>query len=88
VKKRIAGVAWWCLAFVAWVMLVAAVPGCRCTAEKQAVVEIEKSQADEDAEYLRYVDHDPLLKPEDRDDRHKLIESRRRLFDKLKKSLE
>jgi hypothetical protein len=64
-------------------------PGCvTCKAEKNAVVEIEKTQATEDAEYLRYVDHDPLLKPEDRDDRHKLIESRQRLFDKLKKSME
>jgi hypothetical protein len=62
--------------------------GCVCKAEKQVVSEIEKTQAIMDVEYLRYVEADPLLKPEDKTDRKKLVESRSRLLDKLKKSLE
>ena len=66
-----------------------AIPGCAtCKAEKNAVAEIEKTQAIMDSEYLRYTDHDPLLTPEQKDNRRKLVESRQRLLDKLKKSLE
>jgi hypothetical protein len=65
-----------------------ALGGCVCKAEKQVVSEIEKTQAIMDAEYLKYVEADPLLKPDDKTDRKKLVESRSRLLEKLKKSLE
>lgn len=69
-------------------VLAVLVAGCHCAAEKQVVTDIEKTQTYMDAEYLRYIDHDPMLKPEEKDDRHKMIESRQRLLEKLKKSLE
>lgn len=62
--------------------------GCRCTAERNAVAEIEKTQAIMDVEYLKYVEADSKLDAASKDDRKKLVESRQRLLNRLKKSLE
>jgi hypothetical protein len=52
----------------------------------QAVENVDKSGELIFPEYLKYVDADAALKPEDKADRRKLIESHRRNVEALKKS--
>jgi hypothetical protein len=70
------------------VVLCFAVSGCVCKAEKRGIEQVEKTLEVEDSEYLRYVQHDPLLTAEQKDDKRKLIESRKRLLEAVKKSME
>lgn len=70
------------------VLLVVSLPGCVCKAERKGVEEIEKTMILEDAEYLKYIEADTKLDAAQKDDRKKLIESRKRLTEQLKKSME
>jgi hypothetical protein len=60
--------------------------GC-CSVEKNAVKQIEATDKIVHSEYIRYIDGDVLLSDEQKDDRRKLIDSRIRLMDALKKSV-
>jgi len=69
-------------------VLALAAAGCSCAAEKNAVAQIERTHEIVLPQYLGYVAKDPGLDPAARDDRTKLIDSLKRLVEKLKKSLE
>lgn len=75
------------LAFLGMV-LVLGMAACRCSVERRAVEEVDRSHALIDAQLLKYVEKDATLKQKDRDDWKSLIESNKRNLEKLKKALE
>jgi hypothetical protein len=58
---------------------------CCATFDKQAVTELRNNDALVMPEYLKYVENDPALSKERKDDRKKLVESRARLLDAIDK---
>ena len=61
---------------------------CQCKAEKAAVSRMEATHERVAKKLLEYVEKDPVLKPADKDDWKKLVESDKRNLDALKRSLE
>jgi hypothetical protein len=59
--------------------------GCACTAERNAVSNIERTHELVLPAYLEYVGKDAALTPAQRDDRKKLVESLRRLVAELRR---
>lgn len=73
------------LVLFALVLVLGTLGGC-CAVEKKAVQDVEETHKIILPDYLKYVEADPNLKPEQKDDRKKLVESLQRLTDALKKS--
>lgn len=61
---------------------------CKCTTEKAAVSRIQATHEKVAKKLLEYVDKDPALKPADKDDWKKLVESDQRNVEALRKALE
>jgi len=70
------------------VLLALSLAACKCTAERKAVDEMEKSRELISTKLLKYVEKDPALKPADKDDWKKLVETDKRNTQALKKALE
>jgi outer membrane PBP1 activator LpoA protein len=60
---------------------------CKCTAEKGAVVNVQKTHDLIAKKFLKYVDTDASLSDADKKDWRALVESDQRNIDALKKSL-
>jgi len=92
-----------CLSLVGLVLALS-LAGCKCSAERAAADEVDRSHAIIAAKLLKYVDADPAVAgPKNagesdasyaertkkaRDDWHKLVESDKRNIEQLKKALE
>ena len=72
---------------LAIVLALAALQGCKCAAEKAAVVQVQNSHELVSKKLLEYVDKDASLNAAAKDDWKKLVESDRRNLDSLKKAL-
>lgn len=62
--------------------------GACCSAEKNAVSNIERTHEMILPKYVAYVDGDPALSAEQKDDQKKLVDSLKRLTEALRNSLE
>lgn len=69
-------------------LAVVGLSACRCTVERRAVEEVERSHELISAQLLKYVEKDPVLKEKDRADWRALVESDKRNIERLKKALE
>ena len=72
---------------LAIVLALAALQGCKCAAEKAAVVQVQNSHELVSKKLLEYVDKDASLNAAAKDDWKKLVESDRRNLESLKKAL-
>lgn len=68
-------------------VLVLTLASCKCSAERGAVSQVQASHEMIAKKLLEYVDKDVALKPADKDDWKKLVESDRRNIESLKKAL-
>lgn len=75
------------LTFLA-VLLAISLAACKCTAEKNAASNIEKTHELVFPSYLEYVQKDAALNAAQKEDRKRLVESLRRMTAELRKSLE
>lgn len=75
--------------FLISVLLLAVVcmTACKCTAEKGAVANVQKTHDAVSKKFLKYVDADASLSDADKKDWHSLVESDQRNIDALKKSV-
>jgi len=62
--------------------------GACCSVDKKAVSDVEASYEKSKAAHMKYVDADPKLKAEDKDDWKKFYDSYGRLIQALKKAVE
>ena len=69
-------------------VLVFGLSACKCSAERQAAVEVDNSHTLIATQLLKYVDADPKLSAKDKADWHGLVDSDKRNIEKLKKALE
>lgn len=90
--------------FLAVAVLVLSLTSCKCSAERAAVDEVDRTHSQIAAKLLKYVDADPAIAgprnagesdasyaertTKARDDWHKLVESDKRNIEQLKKALE
>ena len=72
---------------LALVLALAALQGCKCSAERAAVVQVQNSHEIVSKKLLEYVDKDASLNAAAKDDWKKLVESDRRNLESLKKAL-
>ena len=72
---------------LALVLCAAALQGCKCSAERAAVVQVQNSHEIVSKKLLDYVDKDASLDAKAKDDWRKLVESDRRNLESLKKAL-
>jgi hypothetical protein len=70
------------------ILLALSMGACRCTVERQAVEEVERSHGMIATQLLKYVDKDPALDQKAKGDWKGLVESDKRNIEKLKKALE
>ena len=70
------------------VILVALFMGACCPIDKKAVSDLEASDNLIIPAYLNYVDKDSALNKDQKDDRKKLVESRKRLLEAMKKAVD
>jgi len=70
---------------VLWAATLCLSMGACCSVNTAALGQLEANDKLILPAYLKYVDADPVLSKEQKDDRKKLVESRGRLFEAIKK---